>query len=363
VNTFDNGRRFVSGNRCSRPLGKQKNDLPNLAKWKYDKLRSLTGVPGPRGKIGLPFGLNMFENLAFWHAFFTKLGFEVILSPESSRAVYRLGQHTIPSDTVCYPAKLMHGHVISLINDGVDTIFYPCLPYNFDEGAGDNHFNCPVVAYYPELLAANISELANVRFLDPYFGLHRPKDFAKRAAAYFKKEFGIPERETRAAALAAYEAYEKYKDEIRAKGEEYIRFARVNGHKILVMAGRPYHIDPEIGHGIDELAVSYGFVLISEDSISHLVEKQPRKVLNQWTYQSRLYSAARYVCTQADMELIQLVSFGCGIDAITTDETRDILEAGGKLYTQIKIDEITNLGAVKIRLRSLIAAVEARERK
>ncbi|WP_042699180.1 acyl-CoA dehydratase activase [Methanocorpusculum bavaricum] len=363
VNTFDNGRRFVSGNRCSRPLGKQKNDLPNLAKWKYDKLRSLTGVPGPRGKIGLPFGLNMFENLAFWHAFFTKLGFEVILSPESSRAVYRLGQHTIPSDTVCYPAKLMHGHVISLINDGVDTIFYPCLPYNFDEGAGDNHFNCPVVAYYPELLAANISELANVRFLDPYFGLHRPKDFAKRAAAYFKKEFGIPERETKAAALAAYEAYEKYKDEIRAKGEEYIRFARVNGHKILVMAGRPYHIDPEIGHGIDELAVSYGFVLISEDSISHLVEKQPRKVLNQWTYQSRLYSAARYVCTQADMELIQLVSFGCGIDAITTDETRDILEAGGKLYTQIKIDEITNLGAVKIRLRSLIAAVEARERK
>ncbi len=199
--------------------------------------------------------------------------------------------------------------------------------------------------------------------MDPYFGLHRPKDFAKRAAAYFKKEFGIPERETRAAALAAYEAYENYKDEIRAKGEEYIRFARVNGHKILVMAGRPYHIDPEIGHGIDELAVSYGFVLISEDSISHLVEKQPRKVLNQWTYQSRLYSAARYVCTQADMELIQLVSFGCGIDAITTDETRDILEAGGKLYTQIKIDEITNLGAVKIRLRSLIAAVEARERK
>ncbi len=362
INTFDNGRRFVSGNRCSRPLGKQKNDLPNLAKWKYDKLRSLAGVPGHRGKIGIPFGLNMFENLPFWHAFFTRLGFEVVLSPESSRSIYRLGQHTIPSDTVCYPAKLMHGHVISLIDEGVDTIFYPCMPYNFDEGAGDNHFNCPVVAYYPELLAANISELEKVRFLNPYFGLHRPKDFAKRAAAYFKGEFGIPAHETKEAASAAYKAYEDYKAEIRAKGEEYIRYARENGKKILVMAGRPYHIDPEIGHGIDELAVSYGFVLISEDSISHLVEKEPRKVLNQWTYQSRLYSAARYVCTQADMELIQLVSFGCGIDAITTDETRDILESGGKLYTQIKIDEITNLGAVKIRLRSLIAAVEARER-
>ncbi len=363
INTFENGRRFVSGNRCSRPLGKQKTDLPNLAKWKYDRLRSFTGVPGPRGKIGIPFGLNMFENLPFWHAFFTKLGFEIMLSPESSRAVYRLGQHTIPSDTVCYPAKLMHGHVISLINEGINTIFYPCMPYNFDEGAGDNNFNCPVVAYYPELLAANISELAGFRFLDPYFGLHRPKDFAKRAAVYFKKEFGIPKHETKAAVSAAYDAYETYKAEIRAKGEEYIRYARENGHKILVMAGRQYHIDPEIGHGIDELAVSYGFVLISEDSVSHLVEKEPRKVLNQWTYQSRLYSAARYICTQPDMELIQLVSFGCGIDAITTDETRDILETGGKLYTQIKIDEITNLGAVKIRLRSLIAAVEARERR
>ncbi len=361
INTFDNGRRFVSGNRCTRPLGKQRSDLPNLARWKYEHLLSLKGVPGPRGKIGIPFGLNMYENLPFWHAFFTKLGFEVVLSPESSRAVYRLGQHTIPSDTVCYPAKLMHGHVISLINDGIDVIFYPCMPYNFDEGAGDNNFNCPVVAYYPELLAANISELDKVRFLIPYFGLHRPKDFAKRAEIYFEKEFGIPKRETKQAVKAAYDAYEQYKSEIRAKGGEYIRFARENGHKILVMAGRPYHIDPEIGHGIDELAVSYGFVLITEDSVAYLMNKEPRKVLNQWTYHSRVYSAARYVCTQADMEFIHLVSFGCGTDAITTDETRDILENGGKLYTQIKIDEITNLGAVKIRLRSLIAAVKARE--
>ncbi|HJJ47830.1 MAG TPA: acyl-CoA dehydratase activase [Methanocorpusculum sp.] len=364
VNTFDNGRRFVSGNRCSRPLGKEKADLPNLAHWKYEKLAEIAGSSlqdAPRGKIGIPFGLNMYENLPFWHAFFTKLGFEVVLNDESSRALYRLGQHTIPSDTVCYPAKLMHGAVISLINKGIDTIFYPCLPYNFDEGLGDKHFNCPVVAYYPELLAANMPELAKVRYLYPYFGLHRPKDFAKRAGRYFEENFGIPARETKAAVKAAYAAYETYKRELRAKAEEYIAFARANGYKILVQAGRPYHIDPEIGHGIDELAVNYGFVLITEDSVAWKLGKESRHVLNQWMYHSRIYNAARYVCTQPDMQLIQLVSFGCGTDAITTDETREILESGGKLYTQIKIDEITNLGAVKIRLRSLMAAIEARE--
>jgi len=363
VNTFDNGRRFVSGNRCSRPLGKEKSALPNLARYKYDKLLSYKGVEGaPRGKIGLPFGLNTYENLPFWHTFFTELGFEVVLSPESTRAVYRLGQHTIPSDTVCYPAKLMHGHVLELMNAGVDTIFYPCMPYNFDEGLGDNNFNCPVVAYYPELLAANVKELKKVRYLYPYFGLHREKDFIKRAAKYFKDEFGIPKRETKKAAEAAYAEYEAYKNEIRKKGAEYINYARENGKKILVMAGRPYHIDPEIGHGIDELAVSYGFVLITEDAVSYLMDREPRKVLNQWTYHSRLYAAARYVTTQPDMQLMQLVSFGCGTDAVTTDEVREILESGDKIYTQIKIDEISNLGAITIRIRSLMAAVEARER-
>lgn len=363
VNTFDNGRRYVSGNRCSRPLGKAKNELPNLARWKYEYLTKLAAsvTSGPRGKIGIPFGLNMYENLPFWHAFFTKLGFEVVVNEESSRALYRLGQHTIPSDTVCYPAKLMHGAVISLINKGVDTIFYPCLPYNFNEDIGDKHFNCPVVAYYPELLAANVPELKEVRYLYPYFGLHRPKDFEKRAVAYFKEQFGIPAREVKAAVHAAYDAYDAYKAELRAKGEEYIQFARENGYKILVQAGRPYHIDPEIGHGIDEVAVSYGFVLITEDSVAHLMDKQTRHVLNQWMYHSRIYNAARYVCTQPDMQMIQFVSFGCGTDAITTDETREILESGGKLYTQIKIDEITNLGAVRIRIRSLMAAIEARE--
>ncbi len=361
VNSFDNGRRFISGNRCSRPLGKQKPTLPNLARYKYTHLRSLTGVPGPRGRIGIPFGLNMYENLPFWHAFFTKLGFEVVLSEESSRKLYIKGQQTIPSDTVCYPAKLMHGHIISLLEQGVDTIFYPCMPYNFDEGLGDNNYNCPVVAYYPELLAANMPQLKQARFLNPYFGLHRPKDFEKRAAAYFEQEFSIPRKETVAAAKEAYAAYDAYKQDIRETGRGYIEFARKNHKKILVMAGRPYHIDPEIGHGIDELITSYDFVLITEDAVAYLMDKEARTVLNQWTYHSRMYNAARYVCTQPDMQMVQLVSFGCGTDAITTDELRSILETGGKLYTQLKIDEISNLGAVKIRLRSLIAAIEARQ--
>ncbi len=335
--------------------------VPNLARYKYQRLRALTGTPGPRGRIGIPFGLNMYENLPFWHAFFTKLGFEVVLSEESSRKLYIKGQQTIPSDTVCYPAKLMHGHIMSLLEQGVDTIFYPCMPYNFDEGLGDNNYNCPVVAYYPELLAANMPQLKKTRFLNPYFGLHRPRDFEKRAAAYFEKEFSIPKKETVAAAKAAYAAYDASKEAIRKTGREYIDYARANGKKIIVMAGRPYHIDPEIGHGIDELITSFDFVLITEDSVAYLMDKESRTVLNQWTYHSRMYNAARYVCTQEDMQLVQLVSFGCGVDAITTDELRSILETGGKLYTQLKIDDISNLGAVRIRLRSLIAAIEARE--
>ena len=363
VNQFDGGRRFISGNRCSRPTGREKANVPDLYLYKYHKLLSLQGKgggTGARGRIGIPFGLNMYENLPFWYAFFTKLNFEVVLSPESSRRLYLLGQQTIPSDTVCYPAKLLHGHVQALAEENVEAIFYPCMPYNFDEGTGDNNFNCPVVAYYPELLAANMPVLKNIRFLNPYFGLHRPKDFEKRAAAYFLEQFGIQKKETAAAARAAYEAYESYKQDIRAKAEEYIAYARANGKQILVVAGRPYHIDPEINHGINDLITSFGFVLITEDSVADRMEKENRKVLNQWTYQSRIYNAARYVCTQPDMQLIQLVSFGCGIDAITGDETRSILEHCNKLYTQLKIDDISNLGAVRIRIRSLIAAIEAR---
>ena len=363
VNSFDGGRRFVSGNRCSRPLGEEPSRLPDLMRYKYAKLRALHGKgngDGSRGKIGIPFGLNMYENLPFWFELFTRLNFEVVLSPESSRKLYLKGQRTIPSDTVCYPAKLLHGHGEALVEAGVDAIFYPCMPYNFDEGAGDNNYNCPVVAYYPELLAANVPDLKRTRYLYPYFGLHRPKDMERKAGEWFFNEFHIPKRETAAAVKSAYIAYSAYKNDLRNTGRTYIDSARAEGRPILVVAGRPYHMDPEINHGINDLITSYGFVLVTEDAVAHLEEKAPRRVLNQWTYHARMYNAARYVCAQPDMELIQLVSFGCGIDAITGDEMRSILEEGGKLYTQLKIDDINNLGAVKIRIRSLMAAIEAR---
>ena len=360
VNTFDGGRRFISGNRCSRPLGKEKVELPDLYNYKYRKLRSMEGKGfgnGSRGRIGIPFGLNMYENLPFWFELFTRLNFEVVLSPESSRKLYIKGQRTIPSDTVCYPAKLLHGHVQALVEAGVDAIFYPCMSYNFDEKTSDNNYNCPVVAYYPELLAANVPDLKKTRFLYPYAGLHRQKDYERIGSQWFSDTFGIPRREVVHAIRAAYQAYDLYKQEIRAVGQSYIDKARAEGRPIIVMAGRPYHIDPEINHGINDLITSFGFVLVSEDAVAYHEDYAPRKVLNQWTFQSRMYNAARYVCTQPDMQLIQLVSFGCGTDAITGDEVRSILEAGDRIYTQIKIDEITNLGAVRIRLRSLFAAL------
>lgn len=365
VNQFDGGRKFISGNRCSRPLGKEKAELPDLMSYKYKKLRALEGKgtgSGLRGKIGIPFGLNMYENLPFWFEFFTALNFEVALSPESSRKLYIKGQHTIPSDTVCYPAKLLHGHVEALVEAQVDAVWYPCMSYNNDEGIGDNHFNCPVVAYYPELLSANVPALKQTRFLDPYVGLWRRKDFQKRIAAIMAEEFDVPKKESTAAAKSAYAAYDAYMEDIRKTGAEYITYARQHGHNIAVVCGRPYHIDPEINHGINDLITSFGFVLVSEDALSNLMPREGRKVLDQWTFQSRMYNAARYVCTQGDMQVVQLVSFGCGTDAITTDEMRDILEAGGKLYTQLKIDDINNLGAVKIRIRSLMAAMEARKK-
>ena len=364
VNTFDGGRRFISGNRCSRPLGEEPHHLPDLMRYKYQKLRALHGKgdgDGSRGRIGIPFGLNMYENLPFWFTFFTKLNFEVVLSPESSRKLYLKGQRTIPSDTVCYPAKLLHGHVEALVEAGVDAVWYPCMSYNNDEGIGDNHYNCPVVAYYPELIAANVPSLKQTRFLDPYVGLWRHKDFGKRIAQLMHQEFCIPKKESAAAARAAYEAYEAYVHDVRATGKEYIDYARSHGLNIIVVCGRPYHIDPEINHGINDLITSFGFVLVTEDALSYLEGYAPRKVLNQWTFQSRMYNAARYVCTQPDMQVVQLVSFGCGTDAITTDEMRSILEDGDKLYTQLKIDDISNLGAVKIRIRSLMAAIDARK--
>ena len=248
---------------------------------------------------------------------------------------------------------------MALLEEGVETIFYPCMSYNFDEHLSDNHYNCPVVAYYPELLAANVPALKEVRFLDPYVGLWRHKDFGKRIVQLMKQEFQISKRETLSAVQAAYRAYEHYVEDVRSTARAYVADARRDGRPIIVVCGRPYHIDPEINHGINDLITSFGFVLITEDALSYLEGYAPRKVLNQWTFQSRMYNAARYVCTQPDMQVVQLVSFGCGTDAITTDEMRSILEEGGKLYTQLKIDDISNLGAVRIRIRSLMAAIEA----
>ena len=366
VNTFDGGRRFISGNRCSRPLGKEKSNMPNMYQYKLKRILEMQGKgngDGSRGKIGIPLGLNMYENLPLWYTIFTELNFEVVLSGVGDRKIYKLGQRTIPSDTVCYPAKLMHGLVQKLIDRGVKDIFYPCMSYNFDEGKSDNHYNCPVVAYYPELIAANMPDTEKINFMDFYVGLSREKDFEKHFSEKMFEIYGIPKKETVRAVKKGYEAYHAYKEEISNKTREYIGYARENGKNIIVIAGRPYHIDPEINHGIDELISSFDLVVITEDGISNILDKRPRKVLNQWTYQARMYQAARYVCTQPDMQLVQFVSFGCGTDAITTDEMRDILEGGGKLYTQLKIDDISNLGAVRIRIRSLIAAMEAQKER
>jgi predicted CoA-substrate-specific enzyme activase len=363
VNMFENGRKFLSGNRCQRPLGENDDlNIPNMIAFKNERIRSLVSRPGSLGKMGIPMGLNMYENIFFWHTLLTQLGFEVVLSDPSSREGYRKGQDTIPSDTVCYPAKLMHGHVQNLIDQGVRRIFYPCLPYNFNENTGDNHYNCPVVAYYPELLEANMDTISSVQYYSWYFGLHRPEDFKKKGGEIFGHEFGVRKEDFSKAAEAAYKAHENWRKEVMEEGRRAISYARKHNKKIIMLAGRPYHIDGEINHGIDQLINSLGFVIITEDSIPFCGKVKGLRVLNQWTYHARLYNAARYVMKQEDMELVQMVSFGCGLDAITTDEVRRILEKGNKLYTQLKIDEINNLGAVRIRLRSLMGAIEERSK-
>ena len=364
VNIFADGKRFISGNRCDKPVtGKATDEDLDLYAYKLGLLLDYKpqNLENSRGTIGLPLCLNMYELLPFWHTLFTRLGFTVKTSPVSSRALYQEGQATIPSDTACFPAKLAHGHIAELVKMGVDAVFYPCMSYNVDEHLGDNHYNCPVVAYYPEVLAGNCHELANTTFIYDYLNLARRKDFTRRFPAVLDKYFpGLPRKAVAAAIDAAYAEYARHMEQVRAKGAEIIARARAEGRHIIVLAGRPYHVDPEVNHGIDKLIVRQGAAVVTEDAVSHLVERFPTSVLNQWTYHSRLYAAAKYCTTQPDMDLVQLVSFGCGLDAITTDETREILQEGGKLYTQLKIDEITNLGAVNIRLRSLFAALEER---
>ena len=363
INDFGGGRRFISGNRCERPLGgTKKADLPNLYKWKLEKLKSYgkpSGIANPIAKIGLPFGLNNFELLPFWTAFLRKLGFETVLSDVSTRDMYMQGQHSIPSDTVCYPAKLMHGHIENLLEKGVDAIFYPCMTYNLDEERATNHYNCPVVAYYPELLKANVSALADFDFMMPYFELADKKHFTKHAVKYFCGKYPqIKKKQVIAAVEDAYMAQDEYYIDVRIEGQRAIRYADEHDLDVAVIAGRPYHVDPEINHGIDQLIASFGLVIVSEDAVWQLTDAPEVHVLNQWTYHSRMYGAAKYVTQKENAQLIQLVSFGCGIDAITTDEMRAICENGGKIYTQLKIDEISNLGAAKIRIRSMLAAVE-----
>ncbi|EIF6296077.1 2-hydroxyacyl-CoA dehydratase [Clostridium perfringens] len=360
INIFNDGEKYISGNRCEKPTGNKKSEsIPNMYQYKYKKLREYESLDeGKRGTIGLPMVLNMYENIPLWATFFKELGFKVVLSDESNKKMYLKGQHTIPSDTVCYPAKLAHGHIENLISKNIEHIFYPCMSYNFDEGISDNCFNCPVVAYYPELLKTNVKELDSNNFMMEYLSLNNKKLLSKQLYEILNKTFGdIKQKEVKNALEKAYIEYDKYTKHIKEKGEEFIEYAKNKNKKVIVVAGRPYHIDPEINHGIDKVLSSLGIVVLTEDSIEVSHEKPKVNILNQWTYQARLYNAAYYVAKNKDMELIQLVSFGCGTDAITSDEVKDILERNNKIYTQLKIDETNNLGAAKIRIRSLLEAI------
>lgn len=361
INMFADGSKHISGNRCQRPVRGKRNvhDNPDLYQYQYDRLRSFVKKGGAKGRIGIPLVLNLYDTLPFWAAFFHALDYQVVLSDPSSRALYASGQHTIPSDTACYPAKLVHGHIQSLLQKHVDAIFYPCMSYNFDEQIGDNHFNCPIVAYYPEVIAANM-EVSEQSFLYPYLYLNDEKNFVSSICEVLRKHhFHVSDTEIARAADQAYQAYHAYHQELKAEGAKALAFAKKHHKQVIVLAGRPYHVDPQINHGIHQLLTNLDFVVVSENSLPYLPYEN-RDVLNQWTYHARMYNAARFTVNEPHTELIQLVSFGCGIDAITADEIKAILRASNKLYTQIKIDEVDNLGAVKIRVRSLKAAMEER---
>ncbi|MFA6733512.1 MAG: acyl-CoA dehydratase activase-related protein [Sphaerochaetaceae bacterium] len=367
INMFDHGRKMISGNKCERIVNPAKfisnPSTLDITAFKQEYMVRFKPLAGPRGKIGLPMGLNFWENLPFWYTFFTSLGYEVVVSPQSTRSTYLLGQSTISSDTICYPAKLLHGHVLSLYNEGVSTIFYPCSSYNIDEGKGDNHFNCPVVAYYPEVLKHNIPAVQDgrINLFSPYVSLSDRAFFPKRMEEVLKQLGKFRKSEIKMASEKAYQAYDDYMTAVREQSQAIIQEARSRHMPIIVLVGRPYHNDPEVNHGIDRLMLQCGCAVISGDSLSPLVGKEKRTVLNQWTYHARMYDAARYTLDQPDMHVVQLVSFGCGLDAVTSDEIRAILKQKDRIYTQIKIDEITNLGAVRIRIRSLLAAVEEKE--
>lgn len=358
---FNGGHRYISGNRCDKvSINVAKSSLPSLYDYKFDKLlayQNKYGEKESKALVGLPLGLNFYDQIPFFTTLFNELGFRVIFSDVTSRKTYYKGQHTIASDTACYPAKLMHGHIKDLLEKNVSFIFYPCQTYNYDEKESDNHYNCPIVAYYPETLKANMEELNSDNFISPYLDLNNPEQVADALKKSLKK-YHLKKKDIVSALKKAYEEENAYHKDIYEKGQEYIALARKEHAKIIVLAGRPYHIDPEINHGIAHYISSLGLLVLSEDALSYQEHSPKLYILNQWTYHSRLFKAARYILDQKDMQMIQLVSFGCGIDAITTDELRYLLESNGKLYTQLKIDEINNLGALKIRIRSLLAAME-----
>ena len=367
INKFSGGRKYISGNRCERGLGKEKNKdhIPNLFDYKYKRIFSyepLSTDKATRGQVGIPRVLNMFENYPFWYTFFTELKYQVVLSPTSTRKIYELGIESIPSESECYPAKLAHGHVTWLIRNGVKFIFYPCIPYERNEFPDAvNHYNCPIVTSYAENIKNNVDELndPSITFRNPFMAFTSEEILTNRLVEEFPD---IPAAEVKAAAHKAWDELSAVHLDIQKKGEETLRYLKETGRRGIVLAGRPYHIDPEIHHGIPDMINSYGIAVFTEDSVAHLGHvERPIRVNDQWMYHSRLYSAANFVKTRDDLDLIQLNSFGCGLDAVTTDEVYEILDGSDKIYTCLKIDEVNNLGAARIRIRSLIAAIRAKQ--
>ena len=368
INKFSGGRQFISGNRCERGIGGQKNahNVPNMFEYKQKRLFSyppLEADQAPRGVVGIPRVLNMYEDYPFWYTFFTRLGYRVLLSPSSTRKIYELGIESIPSESECYPAKLTHGHVVWLIRKNVDFIFYPALFYERDEVEGaNNHYNCPIVTSYSENIKNNVEEISSgeAKLRNPFMSF---RDLDTVTEALLKEFRELPPGEVRAAAAAGWTELDNARKDVQKKGEEVLQYLKETGKRGIVLAGRPYHIDPEINHGIPELITSFDMAVLTEDSISHLgCPERPLIVSDQWMYHSRLYAAASYVRHQENLDLIQLNSFGCGLDAVTTDQVNDILSGSGKIYTCLKIDEVNNLGAARIRVRSLLSAIRVREK-
>lgn len=370
INKFSETEKYITGNRCERPLGEiaKKKNVPNLYKYKLKRIFSykpLSKEEAIRGEIGIPRVLNMYENYPFWFTFLTKLKFKVVLSPISNKEIFKLGIETIPSESACYPAKISHGHIMYLINKGLKIIFYPCVPYEYKEDSGaNNHYNCPIVTSYPDVIKNNIDDLKekNIKYLSPFLSLHNKEKLYKRLYKIFE-EFNVTKKEIIEAVDAAFNERENVVSDIRKKGEETLKYIEEHKMKGIVLSGRPYHIDPEINHGLTDIITSFNMAVLTEDSVAHLGNlERPIRVVDQWMYHTRLYRAAAFVKERTDLELIQLTSFGCGLDAVTSDQVAEILASRGKMYTLIKIDEGSNLGAVKIRIRSLKAAMEEREK-